>query len=967
MKFFEEMEHLPKGAKREDVLNYFFLPEFPPYNPKIYRTRGEKPLMLILRNDPTKHFTFNGQEHSKSPLADIFYDYLKDEFEIVYESDPMASLQDIVDKKLGGEIPEYVLYGYTYHYGILIDPEYMKRNDIRFIFTLGDIECYQNQDLPKLIMERIECDYLLSHITDVEWEINNMRRNYGGIRNSILIEIPWCIDERYIQKKERDIDISFICSYDDDSGYHDKRADIKRIIDDIPGLNVVTGEYYGDEYIDILNRSKIFIVEPSMRGVMVQKYLEGAACGAMMMGEIPNNSFFEDGLNMVHIPNGDYERLLKKKILYYIEQDIKIWSIAESSRELVLKNYHAKDISRWFGKVVKKSIVMKKMGREKTIVYKDNYTQKLRTTGINSSKPKKIALGKNIVFLCLHDWASVSTRLSEAINKYTDWNARCICKYPNPFGYPNDLLERDENKEEIRRVMNKADVIIWGSSFYGYKPFGIGPKSHQFLGIWHGGSDYRKRYKMFNSEIHHMLDFVFTHRDLEELDDYNIRLQVPFNCEDYVVPKRDWNGKIRIGHSPSSRAKKGTNYFLKAAEMLKKDFPGDVEIVLLENMTTKQVLKEKERLHIFFDQIGGVAGYTIPVEDGGNCGYGLSLVESATLGTICLSWSDYSDTPILCVKNENDIYSTVSNLLKNRKKMKELSKNTRNWVIKEHGYQNISRYFIAIMENLTQNKDRKYKRVQGMVHGKGFINPLGEKGVCWVRDVPKAQCDKYSATSIPCEKFFTMSDRIANLACRHIFNRDVPYELFLNYPDYRYTPDEKRDEMVYVDNSSISYANYGLIIDILNGIYDSTGIQTIFISTRFHSKLSNMDVGNVKVIHKSEYDYRSRYGLLVGAMKNKYYASISLPRKLLYYLSWGMVPLIHEDFSSAIGYCIKNDANHLVYDKPKDLKGINLYPSHIKYEYTFEYNYPRIYRMIWGDDLFMDKNNIRADDLGGII
>lgn len=46
-----------------------------------------------------------------------------------------------------------------------------------------------------------------------------------------------------------------------------------------------------------------------------------------------------------------------------------------------------------------------------------------------------------------------------------------------------------------------------------------------------------------------------------------------------------------------------------------------------------------------------------------------------------------------------------------------------------------------------------------------------------------------------------------------------------------------------MDDSSINISNYELIIDILNGIHDSTGMDTIFISRKFHSALSKMDLG----------------------------------------------------------------------------------------------------------------------------
>lgn len=325
---------------------------------------------------------------------------------------------------------------------------------------------------------------------------------------------------------------------------------------------------------------------------------------------------------------------------------------------------------------------------------RERFRERLDLCRGHIKKKKAPIKRKNVVFLSLKDFASVSTRLAEAINKYTDWNARCISRKENPFGYPNDLLEVEENKKEIRKVLKQSDVIIWGSSSFGYFPFDIRPNRNIYYGLWHGGSDYRKSYRDFN-KIHPELDFVFSHRDLVGLDKGNIKLQAPYNCEDYEVPKRKWGGTLKIGHSPSKRGIKGTKHFLNGMKKLKKGgFP--IEVVLLENMTTEEVVEAKRDLHIFFDQIGG---YEVPLGDGANYGYGMSLVESASYGTICLAWSDYPDTPIIMVRDDEDIYRRVSKLLNNRKQLPKLSKKTREWVVKEHGYENISKYFIKIIED----------------------------------------------------------------------------------------------------------------------------------------------------------------------------------------------------------------------------------------------------------------------------
>lgn len=371
--FFEELENLPINPTRDDILNYFALPLYPPYNPEPYQVKGDKPLMLILKTDPTKYFNFEGRQYSKSPLADLFYEHLNG-FEVIYETDPMASIPEIVEKKLGGVNPDFVLCGYTYHYGLLLHSRYMNRNNIKFIFTLGDIECYEKQELPRLILKRVKCDYLLTNLLGVDWELAEIRKEFAELRHSITLQVPWAIDpKKYPDKgQERDIDVAFICSIDDDSGFHDNRKVIRQILEKITSYKVVIGNYYGDEYVDILNRSKIFVVESSERGAMVQKYLEGASCGAMLIGEIPHKdpTIFEDGVSIGDIYAGRYDNFLEEKVLYYLTHQNELREISRECRKRVLKRYDVSKIAKEFEEIimVKKTIQygVSKKGESKT-------------------------------------------------------------------------------------------------------------------------------------------------------------------------------------------------------------------------------------------------------------------------------------------------------------------------------------------------------------------------------------------------------------------------------------------------------------------------------------------------------------------------------------------------------------------------------------------------------------------------
>jgi hypothetical protein len=333
-------------VNRDEVLDLFILP-YQSYDPEPIKVKGDKPILLILTQDYAHHLDLDGLvKGNLSPLATLFYEYLAREdgaFEVVFETNPIASIKEIVEKKLGGVKPAYVLYGYTYHYGILIDHEYMKDNGIKFIYTIGDVECTISNRLAVEILERMKVDYLLNNL---ESNMNEFTEDFSKIKDVPVLYVPWAIDEKHYPDKglERDIDVSFVCSFNDGVSYHESRNKIFSILFNLSksDLNIKLGQFFGDKYIDILNRSKIFVVEPSMRGAMVQKYMEGAACGAMLMGESPKNSggVFENDVTIV--PFDVYN------VFKYIKDEDKRKEIAKECQRRVLETYHISKVAKRF-------------------------------------------------------------------------------------------------------------------------------------------------------------------------------------------------------------------------------------------------------------------------------------------------------------------------------------------------------------------------------------------------------------------------------------------------------------------------------------------------------------------------------------------------------------------------------------------------------------------------------------------
>lgn len=134
--------------------------------------------------------------------------------------------------------------------------EFMTNDDIRLLFAKG---------LIKRIISR-----------------------YDGIVNAI--HIPWASPD--FTQRDKDIDIAFICSITSSWLYHKTREQIRDILMTLQlktNLRIIIGTFFDDLYQDIIERSKIVIVEGSGRKLLTTKYLCAGSAGCLLLGDIPAN------------------------------------------------------------------------------------------------------------------------------------------------------------------------------------------------------------------------------------------------------------------------------------------------------------------------------------------------------------------------------------------------------------------------------------------------------------------------------------------------------------------------------------------------------------------------------------------------------------------------------------------------------------------------------------------------------
>ena len=158
-------------------------------------------------------------------------------------------------------------------------------------------------------------------------------------------------------------------------------------------------------------------------------------------------------------------------------------------------------------------------------------------------------------------------------------------------------------------------------------------------------------------------------------------LFIPFDHARFT-PVPSSRSTLRIIHSPTNRAFKGTHLILPVIEKLKGLRP--IEFVLAENMPHEELLALKATCDLAIEQIGNFGG----------TGYGVNSLETMALGipTITEMTPDYvawiPDNPFVLATRET-LLDRLLELIDNPGLRAHLSAHGRTWVAHHHSYESV--------------------------------------------------------------------------------------------------------------------------------------------------------------------------------------------------------------------------------------------------------------------------------------
>jgi hypothetical protein len=176
----------------------------------------------------------------------------------------------------------------------------------------------------------------------------------------------------------------------------------------------------------------------------------------------------------------------------------------------------------------------------------------------------------------------------------------------------------------------------------------------------------------------------------------------PINYKDLDFQPLTINDKIVItlGINSLSYLKKGIYFFENALKIIQEKYPHKTEIMITQNLSYQEYSKIISKTHILLDQIFSFD-------------QGYNALEAMSLGKVVFTGAESeflnfynlekNQVCINALPDVNLIVNELSFLIENPNKILEISKNARNFIIKNHDYQLIANKYLKKWESNNLN------------------------------------------------------------------------------------------------------------------------------------------------------------------------------------------------------------------------------------------------------------------------
>jgi len=289
-----------------------------------------------------------------------------------------------------------------------------------------------------------------------------------------------------------------------------------------------------------------------------------------------------------------------------------------------------------------------------------------------------------VVILTDIDVAGQLSLLWRGLNAFTPFKARYICLKQTYLDYQTDIVPQKGMEAEIAEIITQADFFIFGRALIDFPFYSIASRLNRnnHLVIVYGSEA--------RTQPEHYC-YMWLRKDLMTVSnyDYSCAANLGFSAQhippmynpDEIPPKQAPNdGIVRIAHTPTNRAVKQTDVFLKACEELRSEgLP--VQPLLIEGKPWKECLQIKRQAEIMYDQMAI------------GC-YGFGAIESWAMEQAVLGrlnhWvrSFWPQAPVLDVTPET-LKATIKQLVEDPNLLKLAQKDGKAHARKHHEWRKV--------------------------------------------------------------------------------------------------------------------------------------------------------------------------------------------------------------------------------------------------------------------------------------
>ena len=286
---------------------------------------------------------------------------------------------------------------------------------------------------------------------------------------------------------------------------------------------------------------------------------------------------------------------------------------------------------------------------------------------------KALGLGRNV---------APEIQGSEAL----DWKPRSLAEKV-AVDFRDGLWERRARKAMDRFQLWDYDLLhLDGGICFTYRPRllrELRKRGKRFF-VFYYGSDLRVRGLLpgVEDEATPSLTCEF---DLLERHSRLRFMPQPFDGSRFI-PREKENATLRICHSPTNRAAKGSDVIIAAVRKLERSYP--VKLVLIEGLPHRDALGLKATCDLAIEQVGNRAG----------TGYGMNSIETLAMGIPTLTeftqtYAEFiPDHPFILV-TERTLEDVLVRVIKDPEERRRKAREGRAWVLKTHDRK-------AVMERL---------------------------------------------------------------------------------------------------------------------------------------------------------------------------------------------------------------------------------------------------------------------------